>query len=165
MPPKPPTPPSPINYNYTRTPGPLSADQMIAQQQERMRMQSQQATPRDHMQYQQAAGFNAESMSRMGMANQMPQMPRPGPQQMASMGFGAMPQPPFRQYPEFNQMQGGMFPPEFQRGPGPMMPTTPAPKRGFYGPDFADMTDADFNEMYQKLYQAGAFNDETLQGY
>lgn len=172
QPAKRPTPPAPINYNYTRTPGPLSADQMIAQQQERMRMQSQQATPRDHMQYQQAAAFNAESMAKINMSPQM-QMPRQGPAPAAGMGFGAMPQTPFRQYPQFGQQPGAPMVPSMPMTPGypydgmsvPNSPLMPK-KKGFYGPDMGmDFTDEDFGNMYQLLSQQGAFSPESLQGY
>ena len=131
-------------------------------------MQSQQATPRDHMQYQQAAAFNAESMAMGRMGQQIP-MPRQGPAPAAGIGFGAIPQTPFRQYPQFNNMptippgyEGGM-PFDGMSAPGaPMMPK----KKGFYGPDMGmEYTDEDWGNMYQNLYQQGAFNPDTLQGY
>ncbi len=175
-PPKRPTPPSPINYNYTRTPPSPSADQMIAAQQARMAEQRQ----RDHMQYQTRTPFAADAMmmGQMGMMNDprnimqsapMPQVPMP------RQGV-AMPNT-FRQYPQFNNAQAmPMMPPGYDgRMPtdGTMVPELRAPYRPGASPipgmkkgpmpDGGDMTDEEMQALYLKLSGMGAFDPSNLE--
>jgi len=121
-------------------------------------MQSQMATPRDHMQYQPAAAFNAESMAMGRMGQQIP-MPRQGPAPAA--GMPTIP-PGYRGNTPYDGV--GMSDMEMRAPYRPGVAPIPGMTKRL-SPDFGDMTDEEMQAMYMKLSGMGAFDPDTLQGY
>ncbi len=180
-PPKRPTPPSPINYNYTRTPPSPSADQMIAAQQAKMAAQRQ----KDHMQYQSRTPFAADAMmmGQIGIANDprnmmqsapMPQIPMPRqgmapngmPLPYPSPGRQALPPSMPTMPPGYDSRMpyDGISVPELRAPYRPGVAPIPGMKKGPM-PDIGDMTDEEMQALYLKLSGMGAFDQDGLEQY